>query len=118
MADENDLFNRTEALFKRHALSAKPPVEDEAAVPVLRDLISPDPAQPAPMQSEISQEVFMHVMAEIEGRLASMLGKRLKEHLTAEVEVAVAAALSDTRQELANAIGDAVAEALRRHQVK
>jgi hypothetical protein len=118
MSDENDLFGRTEALFKRHALSAAPERGDSAAVPVLRDLVSSDPAQPASMQSDISQEVFMHVMAEIEGRLASVLGKRLTEHLTAEVQVAVAAALSDTRQELANAIGDAVAEALRHHQVK
>ena len=118
MADDNDLFSRTEALFKRHALSSAAGADDAANVPVLRDLVSPDPAQPATLRSDISQEVFMHVMEEIEGRLAAALGKRLTEHLTAEVHVAVATALSDTRQELANAIGDAVAEALRRHQVK
>lgn len=118
MSDENDLFGRTEALFRRHALSAASESSDASAVPVLRDLVSPDPAQPVPMHSDISQAVFVHVMQEIEGRLAVDLGKRLTEHLTAEVQVAVAAALSDTRQDLANAIGDAVAEALRLHQVK
>jgi len=48
----------------------------------------------------------------VEGRLAADLEKRLAQHLMPEVHVAVASALGDLRQELANAIGDAVSAAI------
>ena len=57
-------------------------------------------------------------MAEVEGRLAADLERRLVQHLEAEVHVAVASALGDLRQDVANAIGDAVAGSAEAPQVK
>jgi hypothetical protein len=40
------------------------------------------------------------------------------EHLTPQVHAAVVSAIGDLHQELANAIGDAITEALEQRQVK
>jgi protein required for attachment to host cells len=67
---------------------------------------------------ELSREIFNRVMAEVEGRLAADLEKRLVQHLVPQVHSAVASALGDLHQELANAIGDAVTAALKDRQLK
>jgi len=116
MAEDRDVLNKADALLKRHAATP-----DGGGIPVLTDLIEP----PAPPQTdgvsaagEISQEVFARVMAEVEGRLATELERRLVDHLKGEVHVAVSNALGDLRQDVANAIGDAVSAALERRQPK
>jgi hypothetical protein len=58
------------------------------------------------------------VVPVVESRLAADLERRLSEHLVDEVRVSVAAALGDLRQDIANAVGDAVAEALARRTPK
>jgi hypothetical protein len=114
MAGENDILGKADALLRRHALSI--PGADTAGVPVLTDLID-EPEQQA-AHEDVAREVFTRIMAEVEGRLATDLEKRLLHHLVPQVHAAVASALGDLHQELANAIGDAVAEALARRQVK
>ena len=58
------------------------------------------------------------MLAEVEGRLANDLEKRVADHLAGEVHSAVVGALAELRQELANAIAAAVAESLQRRNVK
>jgi hypothetical protein len=111
MAGEKDVVDKADALLRRHSIAAPASGSDTGGVPILTDLVE------SPEDNEaLAREVFRLVMAEVEGRLAADLEKRLAEHLVPEVHAAVASALSDLRQELANAIGDAVAEALSRRK--
>jgi hypothetical protein len=111
VADENDILGKADALLRRHTVGA-----ETGGVPVLTDLID-DPGARAATE-ELAREVFTRVMAEVEGRLAADLEARLAQHLVPQVHAAVASALGDLRQELANAIGDAVSEALKQRPVK
>ena len=107
MADEKDVLGKADALLRRHSIAAPATGSDTGSVPIVTDMVE------APHDNEaLAREVFTRVMAEVEGRLAADLEKRLAEHLMPEVHAAVASALGDLRQELANAIGDAVAAAL------
>ncbi len=50
----------------------------------------------------------------VQARLAQDLERRTAQQLTTEVQATVAAPLGDLRQDIANAVGDAVAAALAR----
>ena len=113
MADK-DVLGKADALLRRHSTT---PGADAGAVPVLTDLVG-EPAPPRGPGEELAHDVFRRVMAEVEGRLAADLEHRVAQHLVSQVHAAVASALGDLRQELANAIGDAVKEALRNRPVK
>ncbi len=114
---DRDILGKADALLKRHAISA--PGAETGGFPVLTDLVEPPAlANTTGHAGELAREVFTRVMTEVEGRLAADLERRLVQHLEPQVHAAVASALGDLRQELANAIGDAVAEALRQRQVK
>jgi hypothetical protein len=114
--ENRDVLGKADALLKRHAAA---PEAEAGTIPVLTDLIEPpSPLAADSVAGELSNEVFARVMEEVEGRLAAELERRLCQHLEAEVHVAVASALGDLRQDVANAIGDAVTEALRRRQPK
>ncbi len=114
MADR-DLIDKADALLKRHAISSPTSGSDTGGIPVLTDFVErPGGDAPEGPAADLAREVFTRVIAEVEGRLAADLELRLVEHLQAEVHVAVASALGDLRQEVANAIGDAVTEALKR----
>jgi hypothetical protein len=112
VASDKDVLGKADALLKRHAQGAA----DAGGVPTLTELVH-DPRAKAAME-ELSREIFNRVMAEVEGRLAADLEKRLMQHLVPQVHTAVASALGDLHQELANAIGDAVTAALRDRQLK
>jgi hypothetical protein len=103
---DKDVLGKADALLRRHAMGT-----ETAGVPVLTDLV--DHPADGEGTSDLAREVFTRVMAEVEGRLAADLEKRLAQHLVPQVHAAVASAIGDLRQELANAIGDAVSEALR-----
>lgn len=128
MDSDKDVLGKADALLRRHAAGAPGAGSETGAFPVLTDLYDEGPpTEPVPMPAsapvevsvgELAQDVFTHVMAEVEGRLAADLEKRVVEHLVPHVNAAVASALGDLRQELANAIGDAVEAALRSRQVK
>jgi hypothetical protein len=108
MESDKDILNKADALLKRASIAPPATGSDTGGVPILTDFIE------SPEDKEaLAREVFNRVMAEVEGRLAADLEKRLTQHLMPEVHAAVASALGDLRQELANAIGDAVAEALK-----
>jgi hypothetical protein len=142
MADEKDLLGKADALLRR---GIKPPADgsETGGVPVLTDFVeTPDgeapPAETPPepaiedmaeafdppivvehaAEADIAQEVIDRVLAEVEQRLAADLERRVLEHLTPQVHAAVASALGDLHQELANAIGDAITQALERRPVK
>ena len=110
MADK-DVLGKADALLRRHAAGV-----DTQGVPVLTDLVHDPRARTA--MDEIARDVFNRVMHEVEGRLAADLEKRLVQHLVPQVHSAVSSALGDLHQELANAIGDAVAAALKDRQLK
>ena len=107
MDQDKDVLGKADALLRRHA----PGGTETGGVPLLTDLVD-DPAA-AEAANALARDVFHRVMAEVEGRLAADLEKRLAQHLVPQVHAAVASAIGDLRQELANAIGDAVADALR-----
>jgi hypothetical protein len=110
---DKDVLGKADALLRRHSAN---PGADTGTVPLLTDLVEvPAPRSPA---EELAHEVFKRVMAEVEGRLAADLEHRVAQHIVSQVHAAVASALGDLRQELANAIGDAVNEALRNRPVK
>ena len=115
-ADDKDVFGKADALLRRHAASSVG--ADPAAVPLLTDLYDMPVTEGSPAATELAHEVFSRVMAAVEERLAQDLEERLVQHLVPQVHAAVASALGDVRQELANAIGDAVSEALKARQVK
>ncbi|HSN20905.1 MAG TPA: hypothetical protein VLS49_09515 [Usitatibacter sp.] len=118
MADDKDVLGRADALLRRNAPGAPAGGADTGGVPVLTDLVADPPEAAAQLSSDIAREVFARVLAEVEGRLASDLEKRVTEHLVGELRSAVAGAIVEMRQELANAIGDAVCDALNRRNLK
>ena len=118
MASDKDLIGKADALLRRR-IAAPADGSDTGGVPILTDLVEAPAESPAPARyDDLTQEVINRVMAEVEQRLAADLERRLVEHLTPQVQAAVASALGDMHQELANAIGDAIAETLERRQVK
>ena len=106
MADD-DVLGKADALLRRHSVARPAGGADTGGIPVLTDIVGG--AMP---DGELAQEVFRRVMDQVEGRLAADLENRLSLQLVPQIHAAVAAALADLRQELANAIGDAVTEAL------
>ena len=113
MASEKDILGKADGLMRRHAAGADP-----AGVPTLTELVDPGAQAVQPPQSDLAREIFTRVIAEVEGRLAADLERRLLQHLTPQVHAAVASAVGDLHQELANAIGDAVTRALDSRHLK
>ena len=111
MAEDKDVLDKADALLRRHSVAAPGSGTDTGGVPILTELIDA-PHVLDPKDEALAKDVFDRVMAEVEGRLAADLEKRLAQHLMPEVHTAVASALGDLRQELANAIGDAVSAAI------
>lgn len=111
---DKDLLGKADALLRR--AGGSPIGTSTGGVPVLTELVEAPPA-PAP-ESELARAVFDRVMREVEGRLAEELERRLAQHLVPQVHTAVASAMGDLRQELANAIGDAIKEALERRNAR
>ena len=109
---DKDIFGKADALLKRHS-----PGTDTGAVPILTDLVE-SPAVAGAPTDPLAREVFMRVMAQVEGRLAADLESRLTQHLVPQIHAAVSSAIGDLHQEIANTIGDAVAEALKARNVK
>jgi hypothetical protein len=109
MAGENDrdVLGKADALLRRHSVQPPGSGTESGGVPVLTDFVDDRGAA-----NELAHEVFKRVMLQVEGRLAHDLEKRLAAHLAPQVHAAVISALGDLRQELANAIGDAVQEAV------
>jgi hypothetical protein len=112
--EDRDLLGKADALLKRHAA----PGSDTGGIPVLTDLVEAPSAYSEDTAGELAQEVFTRVMSEVEGRLAGELERRMVQHLEGEIHVAIVGAMEDLRQDIANAIGDAVSEALKRRQIK
>jgi hypothetical protein len=118
LADDKDVLGRADALLRRNAPAAPASGTETGGVPVLTDLVAGPPDSAAQLSSDIARDVFARVLAEVEGRLANDLEKRVAEHLVGQIRLAITGAMADLRQELANAIAEAVAQALNRHNVK
>ena len=113
MSTDKDILGQADGLMKRHGTGV-----DTAAVPVLTDLVDAGAAPAREPPSDLAREIFTRVLAEVEGRLAADLERRLTQHLVPQVHAAVASAIGDLHQELANAIGDAVHRALESRHLK
>ena len=109
---DKDIFGKADALLNRGR-----PGGDTVPVPVLTDLVE-DPAKPGAPTDPLAREVFVRVMAQVEGKLISELERRVSQHLVPQIHAAIVSAVGDLHQEIANAIGDAVAEALKARNVK
>ena len=141
MPSEKDILGKADGLMRR-GVNAPGSGGDTGGVPILTDIIDealaaapaatspgattpgahapPTPSRPAHREphSDLAREIFTRVIAEVEGRLAADLERRLTQHLVPQVHTAVASALGDLHQELANAIGDAVTRALDARNIK
>ena len=113
MAGDNDILGKADGLMRRNAVGV-----DTGSVPLLTDLIEGGASPARQPASDLAREVFTRVMAEVEGRLAADLERRLTEHLGPQVHAAVANAIGDLHQELAKAVGDAVNRALESRHLK
>jgi hypothetical protein len=116
VASDKDVLDKADALLRRHAVPGTGIGSDTGGVPVLTDIVGVPGAGDS--NGELAAEVFHLVMTQVEQRLAVDLEQRLVQQLAPQVHAAVANALGDLRLELANAIGDAVAEAFARRNVK
>lgn len=119
MGDDKDILGKADALLRRG--SAPPGGSDTAGFPVLTDLFeAPSPAVPAasePLDGP-ARELQARVLAEVEARLAADLEARIGRELAPQVQAAVAAAIRELHHDLANAVGDAVAEAMKSRRLK
>jgi hypothetical protein len=115
MPADKDVLGQADALLRRHAIGGVGTATDAHGVPVLTEMIEA-PRAAEDESSALAREVFDRVMADVEGRLAAELERRLVQHLHGEVSAAVASALGDLHQDLANTIGDAIRDALQRRQ--
>jgi hypothetical protein len=115
---DKDIFGKADGLMRRNVGVAGVGT-DTGGVPVLTELVG-EAAKPAIREpaGDLAREIFTRVIAEVEGRLAADLERRVSEHLMPQVHAAVASAVSDLHQELANVIGDAVTRALDRRHLK
>ena len=113
---DKDIFGKADALLNRHAQGR--PGGDTVPVPVLTDLVESHSAPAGAPADPLAREVFVRVMAQVEGRLIAELERRVSQHLVPQIHAAIVSAVGDLHQEIANAIGDAVAEALKARNVK
>jgi len=128
MENDRDILGKADALLRRHA-PARPEHGEGTDVPVLTELITPGgTASPAPAPAtpatataapalrddEYTRALIAEVVNAVQSRLAHDLEHRLAQQVMAEVHASVAATLGDLRQDIANAAGVAVAEALAR----
>ena len=104
-----DLLAKANLLLRRHA-QTRAAAQEAADVPVLTDLVAPE--------EDLAAELVTEVVAVVQSRLVEDLERRLTQHLVAEVQSSVAATLGDLRQDIANAVGDAVSHALARRNRK
>jgi hypothetical protein len=118
LADDKDVLGRADALLRRNAPGAPAIGSDTGGVPVLTDLVGEPPEAVAQLSSDIAREVFARVLAEVEGRLANDLERRIAENVVGQIRTAITGAMAEVRPELANAIADAVAQALNRRNIK
>ena len=129
MASDKDIIGKADALLRRHVVAPPASGSETGGVPVLTDLVEAptgepavdddlEPGAPPPRDDRLVNDVVARVLTEVEARLAAELERRLTLHLMPQVQAAVASAIGDLHQELANSVGDAVAEALRERQVK
>jgi hypothetical protein len=112
MPSDKDIFGKADALLRRHSATGS----DTGVFPVLTELID-DPAKAGATEA-LAGEIFARVMAEVEARLAVDLEKRIGEQLVPHVHAAIEGTIADLREELVNAIREAVAAALERRNVK
>ncbi len=142
-ADAGDVLGKADALLRRHSIAPPASGSETGGVPVLTDLVAEAPAaresapapreEPAPVETAalgepssesprtpadeaLARELVASVMAQVEGRIAADLERRVAEYLVPEVRTAIAAALADLRPEIAQAIGEAIAGALESHK--
>ena len=113
MASDKDILGKADGLMRRHAGGT-----DTGGVPTLTEMVDVGAKPVQPPQSDLAREIFTRVIAEVEGRLATDLERRLVQHLTPQLHAAVAQAVGDLHQELANAINDAVTRALESRHLK
>lgn len=116
MEGDKDIFGKADALLRRHALQAPADGSETGGVPVLTDLVDAPAAAAVP--HGITAEALARVVAQVEARFAEQLEDRIVQQLLPQVHAAVVHALGDLRPELGNAIGDAIAEALRPPQAR
>lgn len=121
MAEEDrDILGKADALLRRHVPPRASPGEG-ADIPVLTELITPGgvapPSPPAPEaagagEPESDAELVDKISRAVQSRLEHELERRLILQVTADVQTSVTAALEELRGDIAEAVRDAVTEAL------
>jgi hypothetical protein len=112
---DEDILGKADALLKRH--SPPPPGTETAGVPVLTDLVE-EPDRDSLPSDPLAREVFTRVMAQVEGRLATEVERRVAQRLAPQIQAAVVSTIGGLREQIAHAVAQAVAEALKARNVK
>jgi len=138
MSAEPNLLQKVDALLNRHRNVNGSNTDNSDDIPVLTDIIEftevtpPEPAMtstppPAlPLQEStgddlnlsdteaeiLSRDIFQRVLAKLSTQISNDLRTQLTDRLSSIIDNAVAASIEDFKQELANTIGDGIAEAL------
>jgi hypothetical protein len=125
MSTHSDILRKLDALLNKHR-TAEP---DPSEIPVLTEAVekaSPtgpiaQSAMPAAApQTDLSdaevealaKDIYKRVMAKLNTQISSDLREHLTQRLSSIIDSTVGAAVADFKQELANTVGDAIAEAL------
>ncbi|MES2354612.1 MAG: hypothetical protein V4568_09465 [Pseudomonadota bacterium] len=138
MPAEPNLLQKVDALLNRHRNVNGSDADSLEDFPVLTDVIELaeiPPSEPViisttlpPLPSHesvgnnaslsdveaeiLSRDIFQHVLAKLSTQISNDLHNQLTDRLSSIIDNAVAAAIEDFKQELANTIGDGIAEAL------
>lgn len=131
MAD-SDLLRKLDALLMKHrASSASGGAEADADIPVLTDVVEAEtppsaenkaapPAATVAAASALtdaevetlSRDIYRRVMARLGDQISTDLRDHLTQRLSSIIDNTVSTAIEDFKQELANTVGDAIAEVL------
>lgn len=124
MAPQSDILRKLDALLNKHRSAGA----DEVDIPTLSEVVDAEaapaevPAAPIPDSQAsalsdaeveaLARDIFKRVMGKLNTQISSDLREHLNERLSSIIDSTVAAALADFKQDLANTVGDAIAEAL------
>lgn len=114
MEEDRDILGKADALLRRH-VPPRSPSREGADVPVLTELITPGetpPAAKADSGGGPTANLAADIAKAVESRLVRDLERRLTQQVAADVQAGIAAAVEEFRQEIADAVRAAVAEAL------
>lgn len=118
----SDILRKLDALLNKHRTAEPDPSEIPVLTEAVQDKLPAEPTtenavatQSALSDAEVealARDIYKRVMAKLNTQISSELREHLTQRLSSIIDSTVGAAVADFKQELANTVGDAIAEAL------